>query len=277
MAAPLEKVPGKAWVVTFAGTAINLCLGVLYAWSVWGAKLTIPKMADGKFDLSKVGTPLLDKGVPDTLNAGWSYLSNAQLATPFSLCVIIFALLMIPGGRIQDKYGPKVGATVGGLFLAAGCIVSGLMKSYEGLIVGFGIMGGIGMGIGYAAPTPAALKWFGPHKRGLVAGLVVGGYGGAALYIAPLAAWLISAYGLSGSFIILGIFRDSRNNRRTTPGMASGRLRSACLLGGQSRRSGQNRLDNSRLGGFRHGEDLAVLRAGPHVHWYDSVRLIDHR
>ncbi len=112
---------------------------------------------------------------------------------------------MIPGGRIQDKYGPKVGATLGGLFLAAGCIVAGLMKSYEGLIIGFGIMGGIGMGIGYAAPTPAALKWFGPHKRGLVAGLVVGGYGGAALYIAPLARWLIADYGLSGSFIILGI------------------------------------------------------------------------
>ncbi len=206
MAAPLENVPGKAWIVTFAGTAINLCLGILYAWSVWGDKLTVPKMADGKtFDLAKVGTPLLVKGVPDAMNAGWSYISNADAATPFSLCVIMFALLMIPGGRIQDKYGPKVGATIGGLFLAAGCIIAGLMKSYTGLIVGFGIMGGIGMGIGYAAPTPAALKWFGPHKRGLIAGLVVGGYGGAALYIAPLATWLIQNYGLSGSFIILGI------------------------------------------------------------------------
>ena len=200
MAAPLEKVPGKAWVVTFAGTAINLCLGVLYAWSVWGAKLTVPKLPDGKFNEALLGTAL------PGINSAWTYLSNAQVATPFSLCVVIFALLMIPGGRIQDKYGPKVGATLGGLFLAAGCIVAGLMKSYTGLIVGFGIMGGIGMGIGYAAPTPAALKWFGPHKRGLVAGLVVGGYGGAALYIAPLARWLIGDYGLTGSFIILGIF-----------------------------------------------------------------------
>lgn len=199
MAAPLEKVPGKAWVVTFAGTAINLCLGILYAWSVWSAKLTVPKLPDGKFNEALLGTAL------PGIDSAWTYLSNAQVATPFSLCVVIFALLMIPGGRIQDKYGPKVGATLGGLFLAAGCIVAGLMKSYEGLIIGFGIMGGIGMGIGYAAPTPAALKWFGPHKRGLVAGLVVGGYGGAALYIAPLARWLIADYGLSGSFIILGI------------------------------------------------------------------------
>ena len=79
------------------------------------------------------------------------------------------------------------------------------MKSYTGLIIGFGILGGIGMGIGYAAPTPAALKWFGPHKRGLIAGLVVGGYGGAALYISPLANYLITNYGISGSFIGLGI------------------------------------------------------------------------
>ena len=199
MAAPLEKVPGKAWVVTFAGTAINLCLGILYAWSVWGAKLTVPKLPDGKFNEALLGSAL------PGLDSAWTYLSNAQVATPFSLCVVIFALLMIPGGRIQDKYGPKVGATLGGLFLAVGCIVAGLMKSYTGLIIGFGIMGGIGMGIGYAAPTPAALKWFGPHKRGLIAGLVVGGYGGAALYIAPLARWLIADYGLSGSFIILGV------------------------------------------------------------------------
>jgi MFS transporter, OFA family, oxalate/formate antiporter len=187
----IEKVPGKAWVVTFAGMAVNLCLGILYAWSIWAKALINVK----------------DAGQPMTgINEGWTYLTNAEAATPFSLCVIIFALFMIPGGRIQDKYGPKVGATLGGLCLAAGCILAGLMKSYTGLIVGFGILGGIGMGIGYAAPTPAALKWFGPHKRGLIAGLVVGGYGGAALYIAPLAQRLIDGYGISGSFIGLGIF-----------------------------------------------------------------------
>ncbi len=165
-----DKVPGRAWVVTFAGTAINLCLGILYAWSVWAKELINEKMAGQ---------------VMTGLNEGWTYLTNAQAATPFSLCVIIFALLMIPGGRIQDKFGPKVGATTGGLFLAAGCLLAGYMRSYTGLIIGFGVLGGIGMGIGYAAPTPAALKWFGPHKRGLIAGLVVGGYGGAALYVSP--------------------------------------------------------------------------------------------
>jgi MFS transporter, OFA family, oxalate/formate antiporter len=187
-----DTVPGKAWVVTFAGTAVNLCLGILYAWSIWAGAL-VPK------DLKMAGQ------VMTGLNEGWVYLTNAEAATPFSLCVIIFALLMIPGGRIQDKYGPKVGAITGGLFLAVGCIIAGLTKSYGGLIVGFGIFGGIGMGIGYAAPTPAALSWFGPHKRGLIAGLVVGGYGGAALYVSPLGAYLLASGGITYSFVGLGI------------------------------------------------------------------------
>lgn len=187
-----DKVPGRAWVVVFSGTAVNLCLGILYAWSVWAkALINEPKALAGE--------------IMTGINAGWPYLTNAMAATPFSLCVLIFALLMIPGGKIQDKFGPKVGAITGGLFLAVGCIIAGLAKSYGGLIFGFGVMGGIGMGIGYAAPTPAALKWFGPHKRGLIAGLVVGGYGGAALYISPLAAYLIGN-GITYSFVWLGIF-----------------------------------------------------------------------
>lgn len=198
MTAPVAKVPGKAWRVVFSGTAINLCLGILYAWSVWVKHMKVP-MQEGKLMLEMAGQP-----IPQF--PGWEYLTAAQCSTPFSLCVIIFALLMIPGGRIQDKLGPKVGAITGGLFLALGCIIAGLSKSYAGLIIGFGIFGGIGMGIGYAAPTPAALKWFGPHQRGLVAGLVVSGYGGAALYISPLAEFLIRATGLTGSFIWLGIW-----------------------------------------------------------------------
>ncbi|MDY0220790.1 MAG: OFA family MFS transporter [Desulfobacterium sp.] len=187
----IDKVPAQAWITTFAGFAINLCLGILYAWSIWKSALV---------NVDKAGEMMTG------INEGWIYLTNAQAATPFSLCVIMFAVLMIPGGRIQDRISPKFGATCGGLLLAAGCIVAGLMKSYTGLIIGFGLLGGAGMGIGYAAPTPAALKWFGPEKRGLIAGLVVGGYGGAALYIGWLGQKLIDLYGITGSFVILGSF-----------------------------------------------------------------------
>ena len=127
--------------MVFCGTAVNLCLGILYAWSVWAGAL-VPK------DLKMAGTAMTG------LNEGWVYLTNAEAATPFSLCVLIFAVFMIPGGKVQDKISPKFGAILGGLFLAVGCIIAGVTKSYTGLIVGFGIMGGIGMGFGYAAPTP---------------------------------------------------------------------------------------------------------------------------
>lgn len=187
-----QKLPLRAWLVTFAGTAVNLCLGILYAWSVWKASL----IADAEH---LAGTPM------SGLNEGWAYLTDAEATWAYALCGFVFALFMIPGGKIQDRYGPKLGATLGGLCLAGGCILAGLMKSYTGLIVGFGILGGIGMGLAYAATTPAAVKWFGPHQRGLIVGLVVGGYGGAAIYISPLAQYLMKHHGLSGSFIGLGV------------------------------------------------------------------------
>ncbi|MGD8914981.1 MAG: OFA family MFS transporter [Syntrophobacterales bacterium] len=179
------KEPGKAWVVVFAGTTINLCLGCLYAWSVWLKYLT-----DADF--------MATQGWPAALTA-------EQAANPASLCMLIFGLMMFPGGRIQDKMGPKVAAAVSAAGMAAGLLIAGLAKSYAGIMWGFGFLGGVGMGVGYAAPTPAALKWFGPHRRGLIAGLVVSGYGGAAFYVAPLARWLITSYGISTSFVVLGI------------------------------------------------------------------------
>ncbi|MCX5883611.1 MAG: hypothetical protein NTU74_17995, partial [Deltaproteobacteria bacterium] len=90
-------------------------------------------LGDVKGDL-RAGDIITKAGEPMTnpKNVGWIFLNNAETATPFSLCVIMFALLMIPGGKIQDKISPKFGATVGGLFLAAGCIIAGMMKSYTG-------------------------------------------------------------------------------------------------------------------------------------------------
>jgi len=185
-------VPVRAWVVTAAGTVVNLCLGILYAWSVWKAAL-VPR------DTSLYGTPMTG------LNSGWTYLTDAEGTWAYAICGFTFALCMIPGGRIQDRYGAKTGATLGGLFLATGCVVAGLMQSYLGLVLGFGLLGGIGMGLGYAAATPAAVKWFHSSRRGLIVGLVVAGYGAAAIYIAPLAGYLIAEHGLTASFLTLGV------------------------------------------------------------------------
>src|SRR4051812_42357415 len=186
------RTPMRAWVVVLAGVCVNLCLGILYAWSIWKGNL--------------VGNALHPAGTAMSgVNEGWVYLTDAQATWAYAVCGITFALFMIPGGMLQDRLGPRLGATLGGLSLGAGCILAGLGRSYIALIAGFGVLGGVGMGLGYAAATPAAVKWFGPHRRGLVSGLVVGGYGAAAIYIAPLAKTLIADYGLSRSFIALGI------------------------------------------------------------------------
>jgi OFA family oxalate/formate antiporter-like MFS transporter len=188
-----SQAPLRAWVVVCAGIAVNLCLGILYAWSVWKAGLV------GGAEHSP-GTAM--SGV----NEGWVYLTDAQATWAYAICGITFALFMIPGGLLQDKLGPRLGASLGGVLLGGGCLLAGLGRSYATLVAGFGVLGGMGMGFGYAAATPAAVKWFGPHRRGLVAGLVVSGYGAAAIYIAPVAKYLIANYGISGSFIGLGIF-----------------------------------------------------------------------
>ena len=187
-----QRAPGRAKLVTLAGVVVNLCLGILYAWSVWKGSL--------------IATAEHPAGSPMTgLNEGWIYLTDAEATWAYAVCGFTFALFMIPGGLVQDRLGPRLGATLGGLLLGAGCILAAVMKSYLGLVLGFGLLGGIGMGLGYAAATPAALKWFGPHQRGLIVGLVVAGYGGAAIYISPLAKYFISHYGISGSFIGLGL------------------------------------------------------------------------
>jgi len=167
----------KGWLVTFAGTGINLALGVLYTWSV--IKAAIP--------------------------AEWGWTA-AQKSDPYALACFVFAVAMIPAGRLQDRIGPRWVATIGGAAVALGCIVAGLAgSSYVGFVVGFGLLGGIGIGFGYAAATPAAVKWFPASQTGMIAGLVVAGFGLASVYIAPTAQALLGLYGVSKTMIIFGL------------------------------------------------------------------------
>ena len=183
---------GSGRLVVAAGVAVNLCLGVLYAWSVWKANLVAT--ADHPVGSAMTG-----------VNEGWVYLSESQATLAYAVCGFTFAVTMIPGGRLQDRYGPRTGAALAAVCLMLGCFLAGYAKSFAGLVAGFGLLGGVGMGLGYAAATPAAVKWFGREKRGLIVGLVVAGYGAAAIYIAPLASSLIGAFGLTNSFAILGM------------------------------------------------------------------------
>ncbi|MCK7541116.1 MAG: MFS transporter [Marinilabiliales bacterium] len=113
---------------------------------------------------------------------------------------------MVPAGRLQDKLGPRVVATAGAVLCGLGLVVSSLGAADLSwpLIVGFGVLAGTGIGLGYAAATPAAVKWFGPEKKGLITGIVVAGFGLAPVYIAPLSKSLLASQGIAGAFRTLG-------------------------------------------------------------------------
>ena len=150
----------RGWLVTFSGMGLNLALGTLYAWSVFGKQLT----------------EAIDKG-----GFGWS---KTAAAMPYSIAIGFFALMMIPAGRLQDKLGPGIIATIGAILMALGMIVTSFSSPGSPLpaIIGFGILAGTGIGFGYASATPAAVKWFPPEKKGLIAGIVVAGFGLASVY-----------------------------------------------------------------------------------------------
>ncbi len=162
----MDHSTNRGWIVTLAGTGINLALGILYAWSV------------------------IKGGIPDSW--GWS---NADKAMPYSVACIVFAATMIFAGKLQDAIGPRWVATGGGILTGIGCIIAYFSgSSLTGFVVGFGIFAGAGIGFGYASTTPPAVKWFPAKKTGLIAGLVVAGFGLASVYIAPLATKLLTMF-----------------------------------------------------------------------------------
>jgi len=172
----------KGWLVVMAGLGLNLALGILYAWSMFSKQLTEP-IANGGY--------------------GWS---RTTATLPYTIAIACFALIMIPAGRLQDRLGPRLVATAGAVLCGLGLIVSSLGRAdmIWPLIVGFGILAGTGIGLGYAAATPAAIKWFGAEKKGLITGIVVAGFGLAPVYIAPLSKALLSSLGIPGAFRTLG-------------------------------------------------------------------------
>lgn len=166
----------RGWLTTAAGTAINLTLGVLYAWSVFKGTLR-----------SELG------------------ITDFQASLPYAVAMGMISLTMVPAGRIQDRFGPRMVVTAGGALMGTGLILSSLTNSVSMLVLTFGIMTGMGIGLGYSAVTPAAVKWFPPAMKGTIIGIVVSGFGLAPVYISPLAKWLLASYGAQTSFLILGV------------------------------------------------------------------------
>jgi nitrate/nitrite transporter NarK len=179
-----EAVKNKGWTVTTAGVGINLALGILYAWSIFKAAIeaSIKAGGDGAFT--------------------WDL---ASLNDPYSVCCLVFAFSMILAGKCQDKFGPRLTAFIGGLLVGVGLIWISQTQSYFAWVMGFGVLAGAGMGFGYSAATPPGLKWFPASKTGLIAGLIVAGFGLAPVYIAPLSGYLIKAFGVNQAMFVYGI------------------------------------------------------------------------
>ena len=179
-----DRTIDRGPVVVAAGTGINLALGVLYTWSIFKGAIKSS----------------IETGGPDAFQ--WDV---ASLNDPYAVCLLVFAGMMIVAGRVQDRFGPRITAFLGGLLVGAGFLWISGTQAYWDWILGFGVLVGAGIGFGYSAATPAALKWFPPNRTGRIAGIVVSGFGLASVYIAPLATWLVADRGLDGAMQFLGI------------------------------------------------------------------------
>ena len=185
------------WGVVAGALIIQVSLGAVYIWSVFQ-------------------TPLL------AAFPGWS---ETQVTLPAQIVIATFALAVIFGGRIQDRIGPRLVGTAGGLILGLGLGLAALTDRFpEGpalawLVTTYAVLGGIGIGMAYVCPIATCVKWF-PDKRGLITGLAVAGFGAGAFFFAPLARGLIGGgdYALFGfglfalpqigvfdSFAVLGV------------------------------------------------------------------------
>lgn len=163
------------WLVVVGALTVQMCLGAIYSWSVFV-------------------NPLKEV----------FFYTTTQTQIIFSLSLATFALTMIYAGRLQDRIGPRIVATLGGIVLGAGYLLAALTEGGFLLVaLTVGVIGGAGIGLAYVCPIAACVKWF-PDKRGLVTGVAVAGFGGGAWLFAKVASGLIETHGILIAFKYLG-------------------------------------------------------------------------
>jgi OFA family oxalate/formate antiporter-like MFS transporter len=154
------------WVILFCAILVQISIGSVYAWSVFAKAL----QSDEAF--------------------GWS---KAKAAVPFSVVIGMIFVGSYVGGRIQDRKGPRIVAMVGGVIYSLGVILASFASSPDMfwlLVLGYGVLGGFGLGMVYIVPIAMLQKWF-PDKPGLITGLAVAGFGFGAVITAPAGQALI--------------------------------------------------------------------------------------
>ncbi|MBY6037625.1 OFA family MFS transporter [Fictibacillus nanhaiensis] len=166
------------WLIALSAVGIHISIGSVYAWS-------------------NFTNPLIDK-------FGWS---ASQVQLTFSIAILFLGLSAAFLGHFVEKHGPKKAGMLAAIFFGIGIAGSGLavqMESLPMLYMFYGVLGGIGLGVGYIAPVSTLIKWF-PDRRGLATGLAIMGFGFAAAISSPIMDTLIKSVGVANTFFILGI------------------------------------------------------------------------
>lgn len=175
-----EKVTNR-WLIAIMGTLLQVCLGTVYSWSFFQK--------------------------PIMTEFGWG---NAQVMWIFSLAICFLGLAAAWGGINLPKYGPTKLAVAGGALYGLGFMLSALAMHQKSLVLfylAFGVIGGIGLGLGYVTPVATSAKWF-PDKKGFITGMVVMGFGLGALFMSKVLAPSLMAYAdnnLIQVFLIIGV------------------------------------------------------------------------
>jgi OFA family oxalate/formate antiporter-like MFS transporter len=171
----IEVTTPNRWLPVVGGVMMNMALGMFYGMSVFM--------------------------LPLEKEFGWT---RAQTSWATTIGLALIATWYVVAGFIQDRRGPRPVAVVGGLLFSLGFFLASYTESLAWFYLTAGVVAGTGSGFGYVVPTSVGSKWF-PDKRGLVIGLMVGGYGAGSGVFGPLALSLIERFGWRSTFQILSL------------------------------------------------------------------------
>jgi MFS transporter, OFA family, oxalate/formate antiporter len=165
----------KQYPVVLAGVVIMLCLGVAYSWGVFVK--------------------------PIEAELGWS---RAQISLAVSLLLLIFSAFMPVGGVLEKRIGPSKTVTVAGILMVAAWIGASAARTPLWLYVFYGLFGGIATGLSYIPSVSCGIKWF-PHRKGLITGIIIFGFGFGSAILSPLMTKLIQNIGWRTAMLYSGI------------------------------------------------------------------------
>lgn len=185
------------WKVPPASVAIHLCLGSVYAWSLFNPPLTRV--------LGVVGSAADD----------WSLSAVVWI---FSVAIVCLGLAAAFAGRWLEQVGPRMVGTVSTFCWCGGFLLSALGAELHQLwllYLGYGVIGGIGLGLGYVSPVSTLIRWF-PDRRGMAAGIAIMGFGGGAMVGTPLKESLLKTFFVTPQYLgtVNEVALETRDGRR---------------------------------------------------------------